>query len=244
MESLNNTHATLVSVLRLGRGWFVLSPARQPEQPVELFEFEACPYCRKVREAMTEMDIAYICRPCPKGSNNREQVIARGGKAMFPYLVDPNTGTEMYESEAIITYLMAQYGSGRSVLSRSVAPLNTVGASLASLARSRGRQATEVSTNRTQPDQILELYNFEASPYCRKVRETLQELNLDHMVHSVGKHSARRPELIARGGKMMVPYLADPNTGTEMYESEDIIAYLKKTYGGASEPASSAHAAL
>jgi L-rhamnose isomerase len=37
-------------------------------------------------------------------------------------------------------------------------------------------------------------------------------------------------ELGARSGKMMVPYLADPNTGTEMFESVDIVAYLLRTY--------------
>ncbi len=50
-------------------------------------------------------------------------------------------------------------------------------------------------------------------------------------MHNVGKKSGRRAELVARGGKMMVPYLIDPNTGTEMYESDDIVAYLESTYG-------------
>jgi hypothetical protein len=35
---------------------------------------------------------------------------------------------------------------------------------------------------------------------------------------------------VERSGKMMVPYLADPNTGTEMFESADIVAYLRRTY--------------
>lgn len=43
--------------------------------------------------------------------------------------------------------------------------------------------------------------------------------------------SRRRPELVALGGKMQVPYLVDPNTGVAMYESDDIVAYLRKTYG-------------
>ena len=29
---------------------------------------------------------------------------------------------------------------------------------------------------------------------------------------------------------MMVPYLADPNTGTAMFESADIVRYLRETY--------------
>jgi len=30
---------------------------------------------------------------------------------------------------------------------------------------------------------------------------------------------------------MMVPYLVDPNTGSAMYQSADIQAYLEETYG-------------
>jgi glutathione S-transferase len=39
-----------------------------------------------------------------------------------------------------------------------------------------------------------------------------------------------RDVFVARSGKMMVPYLVDPNTGTEMFESADIVAYLDATY--------------
>lgn len=34
--------------------------------------------------------------------------------AQFPYLIDPNTGTEMYESDAIISYLFNTYGDGKA----------------------------------------------------------------------------------------------------------------------------------
>ena len=37
-------------------------------------------------------------------------MVERGGKAQFPYLVDPNTGVEMYESLDIIDYLFETYG--------------------------------------------------------------------------------------------------------------------------------------
>ena len=41
----------------------------------------------------------------------------------------------------------------------------------------------------------------------------------------------KRDELVRRGGKMQVPYLVDPNTGREMYESDTITAYLDAEYG-------------
>lgn len=39
------------------------------------------------------MDLDVDVRPCPKGGSVwRNKVIAEGGKAQFPYLVDENTG--------------------------------------------------------------------------------------------------------------------------------------------------------
>ncbi len=230
---LNNLNAFSVSVARLGRGLVADPNARTPEKHLELYEFEGCPYCRKVREAMTELDLNYVCRTTPKGEGaKRAFVREQSGRAMFPFLVDPNTGRQMNQSEDIITYLHNTYGSGRMVLGRMLSPLNTIGSSLATVLRPLpGVRVRKGHGDRQQPEQILELYNFEASPYCRKVRERLCELNLDSLVHNVGKLSKHRPELVARGGKMMVPYLIDPNTGTEMYESDDIVAYLDRTYG-------------
>lgn len=231
---INDAHAFIVSVARLGRGWRVLSRGtRQPSQTLELYEFEACPYCRKVREVLSELDLNYLCRPCARGSNNRLVVKRLGGKRLFPFLVDPNTGRSLYESELIIDYLRETYGPGKRRLGQLFARLNTAGAFVASAIRPRGRVADPSSCERDQPEKLLQLYNFEASPYCRKVRETLNELNLDHVVRNVAKGSTRRPELVSRGGRMMVPYLVDPNHGIELYESEEIVAYLNRTYGGA-----------
>jgi glutathione S-transferase len=50
------------------------------------------------------------------------------------------------------------------------------------------------------------------------------------VLHNVAKKSPRRQAFVARSGKMMVPYLADPNTGREMFESADIVRYLNEAY--------------
>ena len=44
--------------------------------------------------------------------------------------------------------------------------------------------------------------------------------------------AAVRREIESRTGaeKVMVPWLHDPNTGVEMFESADIVAYLHETY--------------
>jgi glutaredoxin len=71
----------------------------QPPQLFQLYEFEACPFCRRVREALTELDLSAEVYPCPKGSiRHREFVRSVGGREQFPYFLDPNTGVSMYES--------------------------------------------------------------------------------------------------------------------------------------------------
>ena len=101
------------TLARLGSGISVGALGRRPERPLELYEFESCPFCRKVREALTLLDLEARIRPCPKqGSRFRSEVVERGGKAQFPYLVDPNTGKEMYESDDIVAYLFQHYGAG------------------------------------------------------------------------------------------------------------------------------------
>lgn len=232
----DDVHSWVSSTIRGPRGVIVRpknqqSPPR-PEQPLELYEIEGCPLCRKVREAMTELDLSYISRACATGAeSNRRAIEARGGRQQFPYLVDPNREQELYESEDIMTYLATTYGAGRLPLAGVLAPVSTVNAVAASMVRPRGGRVRPGLENRERPPQLLVLYNIEGSPFCRKVREALHELNLDYKTENVGKFSARRPELVARGGKMMVPYLIDPNTKTEMYESDDIVAYLDATYG-------------
>jgi glutathione S-transferase len=232
MSSIDDAWSGLVSAVRLGRGTRVRASSRAPEQLLTLYEFEACPYCRKVREALSELDLEYICRPVARGSNNRRDTPSYRGRKYYPYLVDPNTGVSMKESEDIIDYLYRTYGErARPGHQRPVARLDTFGSFIASAMRPRGRVAREGARERSQPSQLLVLYQFEGCPYCRKVREKLQELNLDHHVKNAAKGSPRRAELLAIGHKVRVPYLVDPNTGQALYESQKICDYLEATYG-------------
>ena len=101
------------SLARVAAGMSVGRLGRRPDQPLALYEFESCPYCRKAREALTVLDLEAMIYPCPKGGPGyREELKRRGGKAQFPYLVDPNTGKEMYESDSIVAYLFQEYGEG------------------------------------------------------------------------------------------------------------------------------------
>ncbi|PJE75980.1 glutaredoxin [Candidatus Uhrbacteria bacterium CG10_big_fil_rev_8_21_14_0_10_48_11] len=77
---------------------------------------------------------------------------------------------------------------------------------------------------------MLELYQKESCPYCTKVRGVLDELQLDYIVHSMPNGSPKRVFLKTLGGKEQVPFLVDQVHGVSMYESDDIIEYLKNTY--------------
>jgi glutathione S-transferase len=227
-RTLDITTSVLTSVIRLGSGSAVGKMGPRPEKTLELYEFEACPFCRKVREALSILDLEVRILPCPKGGKRfREALVVRGGKAQFPYLVDPNTGVEMYESDDIVRYLFAQYGDGRVSMLLRMGPLNDIAAVLSGAPR--GRAGSRVISSR-EPDQALELASFEASPYCRIVRESLCSLEIGYILRNVAKGSPSRDAFEQRSGKMMVPWLSDPNTGTEIFESEDIVAYLHDRY--------------
>ena len=231
MRALDLASSFAVSVVRAGNGMAVGTIGPRPEKMLELYEFEACPFCRKVREALSILDLDVLVKPCPKGGTRfRPELVQRGGKAQFPYLVDPNAGLETYESDDIVRHLFARYGDGSVPASLSFMPLYFASNALASLCRPLS--GVRVRPSRV-PAQPLELWSFEASPYCRIVRDALCELEIPYVLHNVAKGSPKRDAFVARSGKMQVPYLLDPNTGRGMFESADIVQDLQATYGAA-----------
>lgn len=229
MSGTNVFASALSSALTTARGLQAARPAhRTPEQNVIVYEFEACPFCRRVRQALTVMDLDAEIRPCPRGGTRfRPEVKARGGKAQFPYMVDPNTGAQMYESRDIIWHLSRTYGDGVWPLTSMPAGVEILGGSLASLVR----QPFEPGKGEgTRPQLPLVLWSFEASPYCRLPREALSALEIPYVLRSLGKQSRKRPAFREKHGKVQVPFLEDPNTGRSMFESADIVRYLFDTY--------------
>jgi len=141
---------------------------------------------------LTALDLETRIYPCPKGGTRFRSVVReRGGKEQFPYLVDPNTGEAMYESSDIVRHLFAEYGTGSVPWLYSGGPLFDATSTLASA----WRLGAGVRASESQPPALpLELWSFEASPYCRIVRETLCSLEIPYLLHNVGKNSpvARR----------------------------------------------------
>ncbi len=69
------------------------------------------------------------------------------------------------------------------------------------------------------------LYYKPTCPYCIKVLNFAKDAGIEFALKDINDEEIRA-ELVERGGKAMVPYLVDEKSGTEMYESDDIIAYL------------------
>lgn len=82
---------------------------------------------------------------------------------------------------------------------------------------------------------MLELYQFEGCPYCRKVRKKMTELGLSFTAHNPRQNEDRMDELMELGGEDQVPFLVDRDEDGEirekLYESDDIVEYLEETYG-------------
>lgn len=245
----------LAGTLRGWRGSSTFAPARvQPEKTLKLYDIEASPYCRLVREVLTELDLDVMILPCPIGGTRfRPEAEQIGGKQLFPLLVDDNTGTTMYESADIIDYLGRTY-KRRTRGHGPMRPLAVASSWLSSATLWRmggGVQGLRARPSKA-PAQPLELFSFEASPYSRRVRARLCELELPYLLRNTGKAawkdmgppsfrdqlfkgekgtSRNRRWLAEHTGQVQVPYLIDANTGVAMYESDAILAYLDRTYG-------------
>lgn len=246
--------SVLATILEGGRGVMGTPNPNQPAKPIRLYDFEASPYCRRVREVLTMLNLDVEIYPCPKkGTRFRPQVKQLAGKTQFPFLVDENTGIKLLESQDIIDYLFKTYGkNGRTPGKYQNLPKIPVGGFLVTIAGGiNGLMAEKNNTQTAVPEQLLELWSFEGSPYSRLVRERLSELELPYILHNVAKErwqdmgpaklrlkpgkyvplpGGKRASVYAEQGQLQVPYLVDPNTGVQLYESKDILHYLNKTY--------------
>ena len=226
IRPLDVTTSVFTTIGRLASGARVGTLGKRPARLLELYEFEACPYCRKVREALSILDLDALILPCPKGGPHfRPALERRGGKAQFPYLVDRDAGVEMYESDAIVRHLFARYGDGRVPLRLRAGALTNASAMAVGLARPG---AGSFYRRARAPELRLELYGYEASPACRLVRERLSVLELPYLLHNRARGSRRAlPAGVAQGG---LPHLVDPNRGCALTGAAAILRHLDATY--------------
>lgn len=205
-------------------------PSTKPKIPLRFFEYEQCPFCRKVREAVSMLDLDVLIFPCPvNGTLYRSYIVQKGGKAQFPYMEDPNADWAGYESGDIIRHLYRTYGPSNGRVPAVLGGGSLVTAKLSSMLRP-GKGSRKIKGAYT-PEKALILWGYEASPFVKLVRETLCELEIPYLYMSTARGSSTRAVMKERFGRFQVPYLQDCNTGIEMYESAEICEYLRATYG-------------
>ena len=236
-EAVRIARSSLTTVLRLGAGASAL-PARgpRPDEQLVLYEREACPYSRRVREALAMLDLDVLSRPVPEGSTRHARELERltGGRTV-PALVDRGAGVVVQGSDGIIAHLFARYGDGEVPLRLRLQATSTLASRLGGERGERMRAAVV-------PAKPLELAGYEGSPATRLVRERLTELEIPYVSRQLAPHSPRRAAYFAREGTMELPHLVDPNhvdaspveAGSDgdvsLFGADAILAWLDRTY--------------
>jgi glutathione S-transferase len=72
------------------------------------------------------------------------------------------------------------------------------------------------------------LYFKPTCPFCQRVLQTAENLGVEFDLKDITESDAIADELIAKGGKRQVPFLVDTEKDVSMYESSDIIDYIKE----------------
>lgn len=204
-----------------------------------LYEYEGCPFCSEVREALMMRVLDAVIFPCPRGGRRfRPQAESVGGRQQFPLLVDDADDTVLYESDDIIAYL-DRYDDRRGERAEASAAAGELG--VAAGARIRGLHGMQVADRqgRLPPERLLELFSREHDAHAGAVRRLLSALELPFVLRSpyMRAEADATPGWIRRAAPdhidadhPPVPTLIDPNTQRALFTPMDIAEYLKTQY--------------
>lgn len=78
---------------------------------------------------------------------------------------------------------------------------------------------------------MITLYTKSTCPFCHKVKNYLDDKGIAYEEKDIYENDENLDELMEQGGKRQVPYMVDSERGVSMYESEDIIAYVREYFG-------------
>jgi glutathione S-transferase len=245
---LNILNSTFASTVRGWRGTSCTRDHLQPEGLLYLFDREGDAECRLVREALTGLNLDVMIMPCPIGGRNIKQLESDSGSSSVPALFDSNTEERYVGAPQIINHLYECYKGTPVPESVRLSAKKLALSRISSIIRlNAGIKAKESAP----PNKPLVLYSFESSPFSRVVRELLCELELPYFLINLGKQqradmgpaklrlnighyspvkNSKREAFFQRHGNVQVPYLEDPNTGASLFESDAILAYLKREY--------------
>lgn len=209
----------LPSFLRIGRAEDVASCAKKdtpPKDPLILYSYEGNQFCRLVREVLSELDIPYELRSAGKGSPRRAELAKiTGGSTQCPFLIDPNTNTQMPESKDIIVYLYKNYanfvppsellGSISKIITPVLKPVYKV---LAPFQAGSNREdlneyLKEIEDMKQEIEREISannvvIYTYSLSPFCTEAVAVLESLKIPFKEISLGKEWV--PFLIDEGG--------------------------------------------
>jgi glutaredoxin 3 len=77
---------------------------------------------------------------------------------------------------------------------------------------------------------MLTLYFKPTCAFCHRVIQIAENLKIEMDMKDISEDESALAELLEKGGMEQVPFLVDPSKGVSMYESSDIIDYLRENY--------------
>ncbi len=86
---------------------------------------------------------------------------------------------------------------------------------------------------------MLTLYHKPSCPFCQRVFQMAENLKVEFDLKDVSEDDSALAELLEKGGKKQVPFLVDTEKNISMYESVDIIDYIRENYANSGEGAAS-----
>ena len=75
---------------------------------------------------------------------------------------------------------------------------------------------------------MLELYYSATCPYCRKVIDYFENNNIEYVPKNISEPE-NYDNLLNLGNLSQVPFLVDTDKNISMYESDEIINYVKNS---------------
>lgn len=75
---------------------------------------------------------------------------------------------------------------------------------------------------------MLTLFYRPTCPFCQRVLQMAENLNVALDLRDISEDADSAAELLEIGGKSQVPFLVDTDRGESMYESSDIVDYLRE----------------
>ncbi len=248
-HSVDVLTSVLASTVRSWRGTSTKRKTPEPEKLLTLYDREGCPDCRFVREALTELNLDVNIIPCPEGNKEATAELKKAsGAPLVPFLIDPNTSKQISGQDSIVSYLFKEYRGSSVPTKLSSGIRNAIASRIATTLRNGSGTQYHLAKPAAEP---LTLYSFESSPYTRLVRERLCEYGIPYTLINLGKQqradmgpanfrmtlkeykplpNSKRDAFFKQHGNVQVPFLVDPNTELELFESKQILDYLDNTY--------------